>query len=494
MGVTRSTRPLGPRSFGYDQARHLLNRAGFGGTPRQIVTLQAMGLDKAVDSLVDYHKIDDQTLAPPNYDADIIRPPTRQERQQFERARRENDAAAREAARLRRARSQAADRQQMAGLRQWWLRRMIATPRPLEEKLVLLWHSHFASNHRTVRDSFLMLKQNAMFRRHANDSFAALAMNIVRDPAMIRFLNNDSNNKDHPNENLARELMELFTLGEGNYTENDIKQGARALTGYTARDNDFVFRQNAHDAGAKTILGKRGRFNGDDFVRILLAHRQCAAFVAYKLYRHFVSDMPNGPDPAAKTVIRKLAQQLYARQYQIAPVLKTLFKSEHFYDPAIVGNLIKSPAQLVVGTVRGLQPPDRDAGILDTAMNMMGQRLFDPPSVAGWDGGRSWINTSTLFVRQNLCAYLISGKLPFKDGWSRNDVNYDPGFLVKDLPAPKPAAVTDHLIATLLGDRVAPQRREQLIGFLSDRGGPINRDTLIATLLLITAMPEYQLC
>ena len=490
MPVSRSLMPLPAGQFGFEQARHLLNRAGFGGSHDQIAALADMGLNQAVDLLVDYDDIDADFLTSPAVDPDIIEPLTAERRQ----ARRDGDRNALDllmADQLRRRRD---DRQQIASLARWWMGRMIATPRPLEEKLVLLWHGHFATSYRTVRDSYLMFKQNMFFRKHARGSFAKLAGGIVRDPAMIRFLDNHNNRKRQPNENLARELMELFTLGEGNYTEQDIKQGAAALTGYAYRNNEFEFRRRQHDDGFKTILGKKGAFDGDDFVRIILEQKNCATFICYKLYRFFVDDLDQGAGTAAKAVILRMAGELRARDYRIAPVLKKLFKSRHFYDLQIMTNKIKSPVQLIVGTVRMLGTPPRDASLLIDAAGQMGQELFAPPSVAGWPAGRTWINTSTLFVRQNLATYLLTGKLPYQDHWDRASIGYDPMSLVQNLSRQTPEAVVDHLLPTVLGSNVAPQRCDQLVAFLKERGSEITTDRLIGLLLLMTSTPEYQLC
>ena len=494
MTAVSSLNPIQPGKFGFLQARHLLNRAGFGGTAQQINALKDRGLYRAVQLLVDYRSAQDEQLPAPEADPDILRPPTRQQRMVLRQARSQNDEAVLSEFRAQRQARMADDRQQMRQLKRWWMARMIATPRPLQEQLTLLWHSHFASNFRTVRDSYLMYQQNRFFRDHAGVSFANLAVGVIHDPAMIRFLDNHNNRRQSPNENLARELMELFTLGEGNYTEKDIKEGARALTGYTFRDNDFWFAKGAHDDGKKKILGETGDFNGDDFVRILLRRKACATFVCYKLYKHFVADLDDVVGPAAEAVILRMARQLRASDYRLGPVLRKLFMSKHFYDPQIIGNKIKSPVQLVVGTIRMLQTPTRDLSLLVDAAGSMGQNLFDPPSVAGWSGGRTWINTSTLFVRQNLSAYLITGKLPAESGWDRGAMDYDPQGLLTDLAERRPEAVIDHLIPTVLGGNIAPQRRAQLIAFLAARENKSQADGLIGLLLLMTSMPEYQLC
>lgn len=495
MAVSTSLRPIDSKTFDYAKARHLLNRAGFGGTPKQIAALREMGLDKAVDYLVDYDKIDASDLAKAEYDRDLLKVDEQMRRQQME-ARRNDNKELQDKLREEFLKRQQEDRVQMRKIEQWWLARMVATPRPLEEKLTLLWHGHFASNHRTVHNSAQMFWQNEMFRKHAAGNFGDLAYGIVRDPAMIRFLNNDANRKEKPNENLARELMELFTLGEGNYTEDDIKNGARALTGYMLEDQEFEFRRNAHDGGRKTILGQTGDFNGEDFVRIILTRPECPVWVSYKLYKHFVGDIEGkeNVDPAAKAVIQQMAKVLLDNKYAIRPVLKAVFKSEHFYDPLVVGNQIKSPAQVIVGSIRVLGTPTRDLGVLADAMGMMGQKLFDPPSVAGWEGGRGWINTSTLYVRQNFATFALTGKLPFNDGWSREKMNYDPMVMIESLIEAKTEPVIDLLTSTLLAVPTPKARRDQLLAFMAERQAGVTKDSLIALLMLITAMPEYQLC
>ena len=488
--------PLNSAAFGYEQARHLLNRAGFGGTPQQVAALQGMGLAAAVDHLVDFDRVPDPHVAPPSVDPDVIRPPNEEEKLQYARARREQDQDTLDKLRAEVLRRQGEDRRMIRDLATWWLATMITTARPLREKLTLLWHSHFATNWRSIHDAYLMYRQNDLFRTHAADSFAALVKGIVRDPAMIRYLNNDQNRKSAPNENLARELMELFTLGEGQYAERDIKEGARALTGYTLDDNDFTFNQRQHDGGGKVIFGVKGDYDGDGFADLILQRPRVGQWVAYKLYRHFVADVaePAAATPVQKQFIQQLGRQITDDRYDLRPALKAMFRSAHFYDAAVVGQQVKSPAQLVVGSVRMLNTPVRDIRLLTDALDRMGQKLFEPPSVAGWDGGRTWINTSTLFVRQNVCTYLLTGKQPFGGEWDRAMVNYDPTPLVADLPLQTPQAVVDRLLATLIGGAAPTERRDQLVAFMKERGGHVTPDTLIAVLLLITALPEYQLC
>ena len=496
MPFNPSLSPIHESDFGPAQARHLLSRAGYGVTPQTLVQWQALGLDKAVDRLVAYQDVPLGDLEPADLDPDVIRPASGEERREFLRARADKNQKTLDKFRRMRVAANAEDRRMHAALQRWWVQRMAETPRPTEERLTMLWHGHFATRHRDVRDAYLMEQQNTFFRENANGSFRDLAHGIVHDPAMIKFLNNDRNNKRRPNENLARELMELFTLGEGHYTEDDIKAGARALTGHHYRDNDYLFNQRQHDTGMKTILGRTAEFNGTSFVKLLLAHEACARFIALKLYRHFVADVSDDwdlLDSGTRQVVDDLARLLREEDYEIKPVLTRLFKSRHFYDAAIVGKQIKSPVQIVVGTIHQTGAPLRSDRSIATALRGMGQQLFEPPSVAGWAGGKSWINTSTLFMRQNTCAYLLTGTTPGSK-FKKSGVAYDPMPLLAGFEDASPKKVVHQLCDTMLGHHVAADRREPLVRFMGSRSKGVTADSLVALLLLITAMPEYQLC
>ncbi|MEM9914734.1 MAG: DUF1800 domain-containing protein [Planctomycetota bacterium] len=479
-------------------AWHLINRVGFGGNPTEQRELHAMGRDDAVDYLIDYAQIDVANLPGIDLDPEVIRKLTDEERQRFREGRRNGDQDIIDERRRRNLEARRADGKMMTELRRWWMQRMVATPRPAEDRLTLLWHGHFASSWRSVRDTYLMYQQHELLRQNANGNFADLARGIIRDPAMLKYLNNNQNNKRRPNENLARELMELFTLGVGHYTEADIKAGARALTGYGIDDNDFRFRESQHDKSEKSILGQSGAFDGDDFVDILLREESCAKFVALKLYDAFVADVGDVYEAVPRenlSVINKLARLLERNNYELKPVLTVLFKSQHFHDAAVVGKKIKDPTQLTVGTMRSLGLPTRDRSLIDRGMAAMGQVLFEPPTVDGWDGGRSWINTSTLFVRQNLTTYLISGKHPSKKSTPKK-VGYDPQAWLAGRDDRSPAAATDALIDHLVGPHIPAVRRAPIHQFVAQResGDNITNTTLVELACLITAMPEYQLC
>jgi hypothetical protein len=491
--------PIPGERFGFDEARHLLWRAGFGGTPAETQALVELGPEAAVAALLDPPG---EPEPAPRFRASIISPPTPEEQERYRRARQSRDEEALAALRMEREERERLDRSQMRDIQRWWLRRMIDTRRPMVEKMTLFWHGHFATSFRKVADSHHMLMQNELFRREALGSFAALLGGIIRDPAMLAFLDNQGSRAGSPNENLARELMELFSLGEGNYTERDIKEGARALTGYGYDDDRFVLRLREHDQGPKTILGARGRLDGDGFVAAILRQNACSRFIARKVYRLLVEDIPmerGAADAETERVIAGLAATLASERYSLRPMLRRLLLSEAFYQPRVMGERIKSPVELVVGAVRTLGTPVRDEGVLIEACTLMGQALFAPPSVKGWDGGRSWINTSTLYVRQNVLAFLLTGRMPAGMGGGRRPEPYDPAPLLSDLSRMHPGAerqpgvVVDYLLRFALGRAPADAART-LTQFASAGDGSVPPPVLSGLLLLITAMPEYQLC
>ena len=490
--------PLDRSRFDEAAARHLLTRAGFGGTSDQVQALAKMGLNDAVGYLVEYEKVPEIPVARTDFNSDIRRPPTAAEREMVLLARRSNDEAALEAIQRMRNERDGQDRTQLREMQKWWLKRMIETGRPLEEKMTLFWHGHFATGYRTVEDSYHMFLQNGLFRSHATGNFADLVLRILRYPAMLKYLDNDESRRGRPNENLARELMELFVLGEGHaYTEQDIKEGARALTGYTFSDDTFTFNESGHDDGEKTILGQRGNWDGDDFARIILSRKECSEFICGKLYRFFVNDAPGMPTKSIEPVIKALASELRKKQYDLKSVLTMLFKSQHFYDEDNRGSSIKSPVQLTVQTIRELGVPPRDLSTLNSATDLMGQALFQPPNVKGWDTGRTWINTSTLFVRQNLAVYLITGKRPDAFDWDESLAQWPTAVLeaaVARRAAATKSSESDALLDVVLATNASPDRRAQFKSFTQTLGGDLTGDRLVSALCLLTAVPEFQLC
>ncbi len=496
--------PIEPAAFGYEQARHLLLRAGFGGTPEQIRTLANWGPERAVDHLLNVEAVEYKRPTAEEFDKNIMRPPSEAEQAEYRAAARRGDEDTLARFRLQQQQSERADRDQVRQMQRWWLTRLIETPKPLEEKMTLFWHGHFATSHRTIENSYHMYMQNQLFRSKALGNFGELLFAIIRDPAMIAYLDNNDSRAGMPNENLARELMELFSLGVGNYTEQDIKEGARALTGYTYADDAFYFNERNHDQGSKAILGARGNLDGDDFVKAILGKRECARFISMKLYDffalHVLHGLPEGPEgKAVDRAIGQMAAEMLRSRYDVKPVLRKLFLSEHFYHPRVMNERIKSPAEVVVGAVRSLRAPVRDLNVLLQAMDLMGQSLMFPPSVKGWDGGRAWINTATLFVRQNILNFVLTGKLPVGYDAKVADEKFDPSPLLAPLAQAEAGAerdarrVAEYLLRFAVG-RADDVAMEKLVAFSGVNGGKVTPDLVTGMLVLISALPEYQLC
>ncbi len=373
-----------------EKAAHLLRRAGFGGTPEQIQHLTKLGRDQAVAALLDYESTPQDDADYPDVFPD--RPP----RSLFAAVPDEDRKKLFQVA-------VQVGKGHANSLQDWWLRRMVATARPFEEKMTLFWHGHFTSGMKEVRNPRAMYNQNQFLRAHALSDFKTLVKGISRDEAMLIYLDAGKNVKSHPNENYARELMELFTMGEGNYTEQDVKEAARAFTGWAAGPDGFFVRRGAHDGGEKTFLGRTGNFDGDDIIDIIFEQPATARHLARKLWIFFVA--PN-PDDAA---IDALAEKIRSSNYDVREAMRTIFTSDAFYSMKVRSALIKSPTELMVGSARLLQTPIGDLRATNSQMMQMGQELFQPPNVKGWDGGRMWINTSTLFIRYNVMAGLLNG-------------------------------------------------------------------------------------
>ncbi|MEY9092226.1 DUF1800 family protein [Paenibacillus sp. RC84] len=274
----------------------------------------------------------------------------------------------------------------------YWLYRMVASPTPLVEKMTLFWHGHFASSQYKVSDIKLMVRQNDLFRQHALGSFRKLTEEIGQDPAMMLYLDSYTNQKGSPNENYAREMMELFTLGIGNYTEQDVKEAARSLTGWSYnRKTDIVqYQETRHDAGHKVFLGEAGYFDSADVVRVVFKQAALPKFLATKLLQYFAAENP--PDAWIDRVARNIA-----KMPTIGDVLYDLFASDEFYEEAYRLSLVKNPAEYVAGTMRTLGLPL--TAVFRASMGLMGMELYAPPDVSGWKGGASWLATSRLIAR-----------------------------------------------------------------------------------------------
>ncbi|MEC5148287.1 DUF1800 domain-containing protein [Chitinophaga sp. 212800010-3] len=272
-----------------------------------------------------------------------------------------------------------------------WVTAMVKSEHPLREKMSLFWHGHFACRTQNILFNQQLL---SVIRDNALGDFGELLSGVSKSPAMLQFLNNQQNRKQHPNENFAREVMELFTMGRGNYTETDVKEAARAFTGWEFDENgEFVFRDKQHDDGIKFFLGKQGNFNGDDILKILLEQRQTARFITAKIYRYFVSETPD------EARINDLSDKFYHSGYNIKSLMREIFMADWFYDSSVVGNRIKSPVELLVGLRRSIPMTFEKEEVMLLFQRVLGQLLFYPPNVAGWPGGRSWIDSSSLMFR-----------------------------------------------------------------------------------------------
>jgi uncharacterized protein (DUF1800 family) len=391
--------PLSSGKWNYDSAAHLLNRAGFGGSPSDIERLANLNQEKAISYLIDYEYTPDTTPNPdwakPNPDEiakyrQIVQTGTPEEKKAAQQA------------------QQRTYQQRMLELRGWWLQRMARGPRPFQEKMVLFWHGHFATSVEKVRNPYYMWRQNELFRRLATAKWQDLLSAAGKDPAMLIWLDQAQSNQQHPNENFAREVMELFTLGEGHYTEHDISEGARALTGWSLNPDtqQFMFRPRIHDNGVKTYLGRTGNLDGDDVIATIVAQPQSARFITGKLWNYF-----SGSEPSSE-LNDALANVFRANGNNFKPFLRVMFRSKEFYGDDIVRNQVKSPVQWLIGSVRMLEcdlpPTIASWGML----RQLGQDLFAPPNVKGWDGGVTWITTNTLLTRYNDAQSLVEGSIP----------------------------------------------------------------------------------
>lgn len=375
-------------------ARFLLDRTGYAPDPHE--TAQYVGLTRAqaVDRLLATTRETPVTPLPAWFDEPI---PTPQ-------ARRAWTPEERKTAQMTRNR-----RYQEA--RAWWVMEMLHTPSPLTERMTLFWHNHFVSGQDKVPWPQTMLAQNLLLRRDALGNFGVMLHQVAKDPAMLQYLDGASNRKGHPNENFAREVMELFTLGEGHYTQKDVTEAARAYTGWGLDGQaQFVWRPGAHDNGLKTVLGKTGNFDGDQVLDLLLARPQTANLVTAKLWREFISDAPDAGQAAA------MADVFRASGYDIRTVLRAMFLSRAFWAQENKGTLTRSPVDFVIGTVRAFDIACGSPRPLVAALNQLGQNLFEPPDVKGWRGGRSWINSSTLLVRERFVEAILRTAGEGQDG------------------------------------------------------------------------------
>jgi uncharacterized protein (DUF1800 family) len=449
--------PTAEDPFDARKAAHLLRRAGFGAAPAEIARVVDQGLEATVEELLS----DDE-----------------EQEAQFELL--YADIA-----------GSLVDDADVGAVQAFWIHRMVRTRRPLREKLTLFWHGHFATSYHKVEDAALMRQQIDVLRRLALGNFRDLVTAVAHDPAMLVYLDGESSTAEHPNENFARELMELFTCGIGHYTEHDVLEGARAFTGWHREGMQFVFHADQHDTGRKEFLSKSGRFDGNDIIDILIQQPATAEFMARKLLRFFAAE----PNPA---VLAEATELFDRTQLDVRWFLRDLFLSRYFYGPECYRRRIASPVEFAIGTVRtlGVRVP---AGELNEAIAAMGQELLGPPNVKGWDGEQKWINSATWPARLSFAQEVsqldsdqptgrdtpLESLLPLDNNNPEQTVDRLADLLLQgDLPAEARTALRDYLVATEEGPQPDYYREDEDFRYERNRGA-------LATLL---GLPEYHAC
>jgi uncharacterized protein (DUF1800 family) len=437
--VTDPLRPWQPSAsepFDLKRAGHLLRRAGFAGSLRLRERLVREGIDAALQLVAPEDRSDSPA-----------------------------DALLRDVVAL----------AEIERVRAWRVWRCLQDEHPLRERMSLFWHHHFATSNRKLQDPRAMALQQATFDALGLGGFDELLVAVCRDPAMLRWLDNDTNVARKPNENFARELFELFTLGRGNYTEQDIREAARAFTGCHVRDGQFHFAGWLHDAGTKQLFGSSGTFSGEDVARLCAGRAESAAFLARKWLCWFVHPEPQPDEVAA------LARCYREQERHVGRTLRVLLRSELFFSSRAFRSKVKSPADFVIGLVRGLNCRAAPTE-LARAMGRMGELWLEPPSVEGWQGERAWLNTATWLQRANFAAELLGGRL--------GKLQPRPADLLVDLQSPQARA--DAALDLLLDGEVSAGSRERLLVFA--RGPAAQGEGGAAALLhAATALPEYQL-
>ena len=383
---------------------------------------------------------------------------------------------------------------QEKALNEAWLKQLGGTNSQLREKMTLFWNNHFACN---IGNAFYEQELNNIERENALGNFKTMLLQVSQSPAMLQFLNNQQNQKGHPNENFARELMELFTLGRGNYTEQDVKESARAFTGWAfdGKTGVYAFRPKVHDDGPKNFLGKSGNFTGEDIIDIITQDKQAAVFISTKLYRYLVNEAPDANH------IGQMADVFYKSNYEISPLLEFVFHSDWFYDDKNIGNLVKSPVELLTGMNRQFYISYQNPDVLMQFQRTLNQVLFRPPNVAGWPGGRNWIDSSTLMYRVKIPSTILNaGFIDFTGKADPEDEAYLASQRKQQLNVIKrvqaqpdwdkflkqlPADVTKEQVASFM---LEPLLNKGIIDEMNNAAG------IKEAVIQIVSTPEYQLC
>jgi Protein of unknown function (DUF1800) len=475
--------------WGRKWAAHLYRRAGFGPGRADLIEAERLGLEGTIDRLLRGAR-----------QAEAVLPTLT------------------DAGRIAAARDEGGDQ-----LRDWWLYCMLQGGHPLREKLTLFWHNHFATSIVKVQDPVLMYRQNCLLRAHALGKFGPLLQAVSRDGAMLVWLDANTNVKGKPNENYARELMELFSLGVGNYTETDVREAARAFTGWHIDGGSFSFKKHLHDSGTKTVLGRTGPWDGGDVVRIVLKQPVAARFLVRKLYHFLVSENGEPPD----TLLEPLCASFRKSDYDIAELVKVMLSSQHFFSAHAFRQRIKSPVEYVLGAVQAVyrRQGERETAdsplpqrVLVRPLGALGQQLFAPPNVKGWKGGPAWLNSASVLQRANFAASVALGTLwasalpptvgplslgglagrstrPASGGEPVLPRALDPARLLEEEKVGRPEDVVRVLLDLYLPGGVAPRARARLVAFVAEgkpTGLPLDQRVRQAVHAILT-MPEYHL-
>ena len=459
MNVWEAYTPTPANPWDLRKVGHLYRRAGFGATAKELERGLSEGPDKTLNLMLSGQAAD------PDFNTSC----------EFMASERSLPAGA-----------------PPAQLAAWWLYRMLRTPHPLHEKLCLFWHNHFATSIVKVQNARYMLGQYRLIAEHALGRFGPLLHAMTNDPAMLIWLDAKDSKKGKPNENYARELMELFSLGIGNYTETDIREAARAFTGTTIKGGKASFTERDHDGSPKTVFGKTGRFQPADIVNLCLEKPACPRFIVTKLYKYFFADVDD-PKPG---LLDPLIAQYRGTELDTGKLVATMLRSNHFFSPEIYRAKVKSPVEFAVGIVRGLEG---NVGPLNlaNALESLGQVLFAPPSVKGWDGGPAWLNAQTLLFRQNLALALTSTED------TRFGRRCDPVLSLQKHGIDGDEAAIDFFLKVFLQSDAPAEAREQLIRYAAKAktakyppfwsAEDVTHHRLRSLARLTLTLPEYQL-
>ncbi len=493
------------------EAAHLLNRAGFGGSPSDIKALHALGRTPAVESLISPAEPIDAFPKPEwSHDGPMIANAIAQNehRKAIKKGESEMTAEALENfKREKRREFMRESREQGLEAQGWWFRRMLKTAAPLREKMTLFWHDHFATSIQKVDRPGYLVRQNELFRKYAFGDFRALTQEILLDPAMLLYLDTQNSRKGMPNENFAREVMELFTLGEGNYTENDIREAARAFTGYQLRPLELkvAHLKRQWDDTEKTIFSKTGKYNGPDVINLIFERKETSQFIVKKLWEFFVAENPS------QGTVDALAISLQKANFQVGAVLREIFLSKEFYDSSVARSQIKCPIQYLIALLKQLEVSEPPLGLPIIGQQQLGQVLFLPPNVAGWDWGRGWINTNSLLSRYNIAGFLTKGseeaskiipedkqKIPKMGNIAKNIArNWQGPDYEKIIPRPlrqNTADLIDLLVLRFFQAPLPDKVRNSFVEYADAKKGVVFTNKEIAELChLMLSTPHYQL-